>query len=100
MSSGRDLDIMISISHHDGMKRRFQIQLDPEDYQALKAWASAYGISMSAAVRMLIRERLVDEGARHEAVARFLCAAGSVPERDDEREVSREHDRYLYAEPE
>lgn len=87
---------MMVFSHHNGMKTRLQIQLDPEDYLALKSWASAYGISMSAAVRMLIRERLRHDESRDEAVKRFEAAAGVLEEPDEERDVSREHDRHLY----
>jgi len=86
----------MSILHHNGMKTRLQIQLEPEDYRALKSWASDYGISMSAAVRMLIRERLRHNDARNEAAKRFASAAGVLEERDDRRDVSREHDRYVY----
>ena len=87
---------MVVLSHHGGMKTRLQVQLDPEDYRALKAWANAYGVSMSAAVRMLIRERLLDSGARQEAAERFLAVAGSLHERPGEDAVSRDHDRLLY----
>jgi hypothetical protein len=78
------------------MKTRLQIQLDPEDYRALKSWASAYDISMSAAVRMLIRERLRHDGSRDEAAKRFEAAAGVLEEPGEKRDVSREHDRYVY----
>ena len=87
---------MMAFLHHNGMKTRLQIQLDPEDYGALKSWASAYGISMSAAVRMLIRERLRHDDSRIEATKRFEAAAGVLEEPDETRDVSREHDRYLY----
>jgi len=87
---------MMALNHHGGMKTRLQVQLDPDDYRALKAWANAYGISMSAAVRMLIRERLLDPGGRHEAAERFLAAAGSLREQPGEDAVSRDHDRLLY----
>lgn len=70
--------------------------MDPEDYQALKFWASAYGVSMSAAVRMLIRERLRHDESRNEAIKRFEAAAGVLEEPDERRDLSREHDRYLY----
>ncbi len=78
------------------MKSRLQIQLDPEDYAALKTWASGTGVSMSAAVRMLIRERLRNDGSRQEARERFLAAAGRICERPGEDAVSAEHDRFLY----
>ena len=90
------IDIMMLFLHHNGMKTRLQIQLDPEDYRALKSWASAYGISMSAAVRVLIRERLRHDDVRIEAAERFVSAAGVLEEREEQRDVSREHDRYLY----
>jgi hypothetical protein len=88
---------MMPQCHHDGMKKRMQIQLDPEDLRALRGWAKAAGVSLSGAVRMLIRERL--HGAarpRSDAVARFLDAAGSVREQGDATDVSRAHDEYLY----
>ncbi len=79
------------------MKIRTQIQIDPEDQEALRKWAHERGISMSAAVRWLIREHLRKQSSRPERVIReFLSASGAIPGRDDEGEVSREHDSHLY----
>ena len=77
-------------------KSRLQIQLDPQDYQVLRSWAEASGVSMSAAVRMLLREKLVHDGSREATLQRFQSAAGSIAERSPDEQVSREHDRFLY----
>jgi len=91
---------MTSFHYHDVMKRRLQIQLDPEDYEALKSWARWRAISMSAAVRWLIREKLASRPQRTDPrIERFLAAAGSVTAAG-EGEVSALHDRYLYGDPE
>jgi hypothetical protein len=79
------------------MKTRTQIQLDPEDYRALKAWAQRRGISLSAAVRWLVRENLGGEEApRDERVREFLAAAGSIQGGAGEGDISRRHDQVLY----
>ena len=78
------------------MKKRLQVQLDPEDYSALRSWASAYGVSMSAAVRMLVRERLRADVSQVESRERFRAAAGFLTEPDGTADVSSEHDRILY----
>lgn len=89
--------MMISKQHHDVMKRRTQIQLDPEDHEALRRWASARGISMSAAVRMLVRIHVRGEPALPDDVtARFLGAAGCIRRRKAEGSVSVHHDEVLY----
>lgn len=78
------------------MKMRMQIQLDPADHDALERWARARGISMSGAVRGLIREHLIPR-ASGDRVAAFLKAAGIVKSsRSDEGRVSEDHDQYLY----
>jgi hypothetical protein len=87
---------MMLLLHYGGMKKRLQIQLDPEDYSALRSWASALGVSMSAAVRMLVRERLRDDGSQVESRERFRAAAGFLTEPDGAGEVSSEHDWILY----
>lgn len=78
------------------MKTRLQIQLDREDHDALKSWAAAAGISMSGAVRMLVRDKLRTGDDRELAVKNFLSAAGSISELPGEGAVSKEHDRFLY----
>ena len=86
---------MMLLRHHYVMKKRLQIQLDPEDYGALRSWASAYGVSMSAAVRMLVRERLRADESQVEVRERFRAAAGALRESDGASDVSAEHDRIL-----
>ncbi len=79
------------------MKVRTQIQIDPEDQEALKKWAHERGISMSAAVRWLIREHLRVQSPKPDRVMQeFLSASGAISGQDDEGEVSREHDFHLY----
>ena len=88
---------MMLFQHHNVMKKkRLQIQLDPEDYSALRSWASALGVSMSSAVRMLVRERLRDDDSQVESRERFRAAAGFLTEPDGAGDVSAEHDRILY----
>jgi hypothetical protein len=78
------------------MKVRTQVQLDPEDHDALQKWAESRGISMSGAVRWLIREHLARRPAP-DRVDGFLEAAGSVRSvRSDEGRVSEQHDTHLY----
>ena len=78
------------------MKIRLQIQLDRDDHDALKSWAASAGISMSGAVRMLVRDKLRTGDNREPAIKRFLSAAGSITELPGEGAVSQEHDRFLY----
>ena len=82
------------------MKVRAQIQLDSQDYDALKSYAENRGLSISAAVRGLVRDRLREQPKeREERVKRFLAASGSIPGGPDEGTISRDHDRVLYGEP-
>lgn len=79
------------------MKVRTQVQLDPDDHRRLQEWARARGVSVSGAVRWLIRQHLGPTPGP-DRVAAFLKAAGSVhSSRDDEGPVSAEHDRHIYA---
>ncbi len=92
---------MTPVCQHGGMKRRLQIQLDPQDYEALRSWARWRAVSMSAAVRWLIREKLVSQPkATDPRIERFLAAAGTVSSAPGEGEVSVDHDRHLYGDPE
>ena len=76
------------------MKVRTQIQLDPEEHEALKAWAHRHGLSMSAAVRLLIRNHLFRGEGRGRVKERLLSASGVIRGEDDE--VSAQHDRVLH----
>lgn len=78
-------------------KLRTQIQLDPSDYTAIKSFAARQGISMAAAIRMLIRQAL-GEGDKPSAAQweAFLRLAGSGHDREGRKDVARHHDRYLY----
>jgi len=76
------------------MKMRTQIQLDPEEHEALKAWAHGHGLSMSAAVRWLIRSHLLRGEVKGRVKERLLSASGLI--RGEEDEVSARHDRYLH----
>lgn len=78
------------------MKTRLQIQLDHEDYEAVRSWAAMAGVSMSAAIRMLIRDSLGARGDHQQAVERFLAAGGTLTEAAGSDAVSREHDEVLY----
>ena len=76
------------------MKVRTQIQLDPEEHEALKAWAHRHGLSMSAGVRWLIRSHLLKGEARGRVKERFMSASGLI-RGEDEDDVSARHDAIL-----
>jgi hypothetical protein len=81
------------------MKLRTQVQLEPEDHEALRRWARRQGVSMSGALRLLIRRHLTDERPA-DRVSAFLSAAGSLPSSlEDEGRVGEDHDRFLYGSP-
>lgn len=81
------------------MKLRTQVQLEPEDHEALCRWARRHGVSMSGALLLLIRQHLTDKLPADRVLA-FLSAAGSVPSSlDDEGSVGEDHDRFLYGSP-
>jgi hypothetical protein len=78
------------------MKKRTQIQLDPEEHEALKAWAHNHGLSMSAGVRWLIRSHLLKGGGKGRVKEKLLSASGVIRGGDgDEDEVSVRHDAVL-----
>ena len=88
---------MMLFCYHDVMKKRAQIQLDWEDHEVLKRWARQRGISISAAVRWLIRENLVAAGPKNDSrVDAFLEAAGVIAGSEDEGDVAEHHDQILY----
>src|SRR5438477_3388331 len=81
------------------MKTRTQIQLDPEDYDVLKTWTRERGISLSAAIRWLIREKAREtmKSPREALTRAFVSAAGRIHSNaSDEGKVSRRHDDVLY----
>ncbi|MBN2493353.1 MAG: hypothetical protein JXR96_02075 [Deltaproteobacteria bacterium] len=79
------------------MKRRAQIQLERDDHEALKRWARQRGISVSAAVRWLLREHLLDPMPMDdEQVRAFVEAAGAIEGSEGEGDVAERHDDYLY----
>lgn len=79
------------------MKKRAQIQLDWEDHAELKRWARQRGISISAAVRWLIRENLgVADPENDSKVDAFLEAAGEIAGSQGEGDVAERHDEILY----
>ena len=88
---------MMLFCYHGVMKRRAQIQLDWEDHEALKRWARQKGISISAAVRCLIRENLINPTPKDDSrVNAFLEAAGEIPGSEGEGDVAERHDEILY----
>ncbi len=75
-------------------KVRTQVLVDEEDYQRLKREAFERGISMSAVVREMCRERYARAKTTikdPEAALRFIGAA-----RDTKTDVAERHDDYLY----
>ena len=73
---------------------RTQIQLDPEQYERLKALAARRSKSIAALVREGVEHVLAAE-QRESAWERFLAAAGSCRAEDDPGDVSTRHDAYL-----
>ena len=80
-------------------KVRTQIQLEPDEHQALRALARRRRISLSHAIREMLRAALGLDAHRAERVERFLAAAGSGKEPDARRDVARKHDEILYGAP-
>ena len=84
---------MLSFCYHAVMavKIRTQIQLDPSDYEALKEFARSKGLSISAAVRLLLREKLQpSEPANWDSLFAFAGSCTDLPD------VSVNHNEYLY----
>ena len=73
---------------------RTQIQLEPEQYERLKALAARQSKSFAQLVREGVEHVLAAE-QRESAWERFLAAAGSCRAEDDPGDVSRRHDAYL-----
>lgn len=76
------------------MKKRTQIQLDPEEHEALKAWAHHHGLSMSAGVRWLIRTHLLKGEGKGRVKEKLLSASGLIRGQDED-DVSARHDAVL-----
>ena len=73
---------------------RTQIQLEPEQYERLKALAARQSKSFAQLVREGVDHILAAE-QRESAWDRFLAAAGSGRAEDDPGDVSTQHDEYL-----
>jgi len=76
-------------------KVRTQIQLEPDERDALRSLARRRRISLSQAIRELLRSALGLDARRSERVERFLAAAGVGKEPDRRRDVARRHDDVL-----
>jgi len=79
-------------------KVRTQVLFDEEDYRNIKREAFERGISMSAVVREMCRERYVGGKTtikNREAALRFIGAG-----RDTKSDVAERHDDYLYGDAE
>ena len=76
-------------------KIRTQIQLDPDDLDKLRSLARRRRISVSEAVRQLVREASESLVAGSDW-ARLLKFAGSLTDTDGQSDVAENHDRYLY----
>ena len=79
--------------YHDIMIRA-QIQLEPEQYERLKALAARQSKSFAQLVREGVDQLLAAE-KREAAWDRFLAAAGSCSAPDGITDVSERHDAYL-----
>ena len=77
-------------------KVRTQIQLEPDEHEALRALARRRHVSVSQALREMLRAALGLDADRAERVKRFLAAAGVGREPDARRDVARSHDEILY----
>jgi hypothetical protein len=78
-------------------KIRAQIQLDPVEHTLLKDFASRQGISVAAAVLMIIRQALVGAEPDHALKwDRFVDFAGQGSDQESASDVARHHDDYLY----
>ena len=73
---------------------RTQIQLEPGQYERLKALAARQSKSFAQLVREGVDQVLAAE-ERQSAWERFLGAAGSCRAEDDPGDVSTRHDVYL-----
>ncbi len=73
---------------------RTQIQLDPEQYERLKALAARQSKSFAQLVREGVEHVLAAE-QRATAWDRLLAATGSCRAEDDPGDVSTRHDDYL-----
>ena len=73
---------------------RIRIQLNPDEYERLKALAARQSKSLSQLVRKGVDGLLASE-RREMAWDRFLGAAGSCRAADDPADVSVRHDAYL-----
>ena len=82
---------------YHGLMIRTRIQLDPDQYECLKALAVRQSKSLSQLVREGVDQLLAAERSRA-AWDRFLAAAGSCRAGDDAphaADVSVHHDAYL-----
>lgn len=75
--------------------QRTQLNLDDWQYEALRSRADREGRSMSDVVREALAEYLVDEVGEGANRLTDLCGIA-----DDPSSAGRDHDRFLYGEPE
>jgi hypothetical protein len=73
-------------------KVRTQIQLEPDEHAAVKAEARRRRVSVSQAIRDMVRSTLGIDADLDERTRRFLAAAGAGREPDGRRDVARRHD--------
>jgi hypothetical protein len=73
---------------------RTQIQLEDEQYQALKALASARSVSMAELVRDGV-ETLLRGAERERRWTALWASVGSCRDQEGERGVSVQHDSHL-----
>ena len=77
---------------------RTQIQLPPDQHQALKRWAAERGISVSEAVRRCVAsqlEREAADGGRPARVREALSVIGRYQDPEGPSRVARDHDDHL-----
>ena len=76
---------------------RTQIQITPEQNRRLRARARREGVSLAEALRRCVEEAMGSQAAPLAAgYAKVLEVAGTFEDREGRRDVSSQHDEYLY----
>ena len=85
---------MNALSRHHADMVRTRIQLDPSQYERLKALAARQSKSFAQIVREGVEHVLAAE-RRESDWDRFMAAVGSCRAKDGATDVSARHDEYL-----
>ena len=77
---------------------RTQIQLEQSQHKRLQEIAHRRGVSLSAVIRNLIEEKLLEsevEGKREDQVRAALAVCGKYVDPEGRKNVAENHDRFL-----